>query len=381
MPGNEVLRDSGVSWGKGSKLKDELWRHVLLLLGIAAVASGVVVGAEIAKAVLTTSSLDGTISLLEERTWRFVGIVVQVAAVAVAAWAVGHQIAKQLDGSRRLQRESARFRLDIYEPLNNKVSDAVHASSGVLGISSSLANYVHTTQQGNPVPPRMSLEDVLDGHKRSHDAFIDVLGLLEAHDSLHTRFGLFRLALASGIHDLREQHQRLFNLIALRLPPRADMPQQFATQVPTKDELEKIDTTVWAYWNAEEQVCAWLADIRTDAQNEFVYLFESKAPTRQPLDPKEIVLSGVDADRQAELERYFNDETPMGRARQGHRGTSEKATQRRRGGGTACLTGRSHSDVEAGLIHRDGGSESPLNRLPVVTLWSLSRTGGQSALD
>ncbi len=82
---------------------------------------------------------------------------------------------------------------------------------------------------------------------------------------------------------------------------------------PSEAQLQKLDELVGIYKNAAEVLGWYLYDLNVELQNIFLSkLFNNKAPRRQPLDPKAIVVSTEPAAIER-LRKYFEEDTDWGR--------------------------------------------------------------------
>lgn len=115
--------------------------------------------------------------------------------------------------------------------------------------------------------------------------------------------------------------QQLLRVLAQQAP---DGQTVLYKPLPTPQMMDRIKPLAMAYEDAGMGIGSVVHDFRIEIQNVLLGdLFGRKIPKRQPLDPREIVVS-TEPEEIARLEKYFDEKTAWGRMK---RETEERVRQ------------------------------------------------------
>ena len=251
---------------------------------------------------------------------QFLGIIV---SARIIIWQVGRQSRISL----QLQKENSRenLKLQIYEVIKKhmeSVSDAVvDAGIYTFAVPSAFSNHQFMLEQGisaSPIAKRASV--FLEYDSKLHNSVTSLSRTLEGYEIVNPHLRIFRIALSSALHDLRNASAALYPELLRFLP--IDVPedriQEVGTriverQLPNEVQFANIEKLVNQYKATADDIGCYIHDLKVEAQNLFLGdLFGNRLPRRQPMDSKHKVIT-TDSRSLQELERYFEEETEHGK--------------------------------------------------------------------
>lgn len=233
----------------------------------------------------------------------------------VVVWQIGRQADHAIAQNRR--NEALKLKLKVYEEVAQICERASIAESMLASFVRSFNSNVGLVNQwkseGIPwSPPRERFPEYQRLDRAFSDAAIEVITATERWQIIDPRIDLFRYAVNSALHDVREAARDYVPFVIRAMPremPASDdgPPRLFPWQPPdvrttaglTEKMLHALD------------VCgSYFGDMHLEMQNLLLgELFGNKVPAREPLDPKYFALR---LDRYEALKAHFETQTPYG---------------------------------------------------------------------
>ena len=247
-----------------------------------------------------------------------------VGATATVVW----QLGRQHQSSLLLQRDNAKeeLKLRLHELLVQKVRRLSHANVEAAMyaymIPFDVENFQRQLVQGLHLSPiKKRAPEFSQLHAEANNALIELIQEFEAWSIAFPGLEVFQVALNAANHDAREAFTPLFTALLRVLP--LDPPENAPPNVPrplipspiSGDELAQLKKLVDRYKEAMDDIGRYVHDLTIESQNNLLSgLFERRLPPRQPIDPRLKVVT-TDPKKAEQLLRYFENETPWGKAR------------------------------------------------------------------
>lgn len=244
----------------------------------------------------------------------------------ISATMIIWQMKHQQKTSLLLQRENSReaLRLQIYQTLEKQISKvneaAIKAGGYLLLLPANIKSNAFSLAHGVKPPPLR--ERALDYNSKNYElseAIVELFYAFESYEIACPDFKIFKIALSSAQHDLREVNAKLFTELLEILP--IDLNEDDAKKtghklidkpLPDDERCQKLEALIGRYKEITTDVNSYMHDLQIDAQNKLLNkLFDNKLPPRRPLDPKYKVITTDPKDIE-ELKRYFENETAWG---------------------------------------------------------------------
>lgn len=245
----------------------------------------------------------------------------------ISATMIIWQMKHQQKISLLLQRENSReaLRLQIYQTLEKQISKvneaAINAGGYLLLLPANIKSNALSLSHGvKPSPLRERALDYNSKHNKLSDAIVKLFYAFESYEIACPDFKIFKIALSSAQHDLRDVNTKLFTELLEILP--IDLNEEDAKRtglklidkpLPDDERRQKLETLISRYKEITTDINCYMHDLQIDAQNKLLNkLFENKLPPRRPLDSKYKVITTDPKDIE-ELKRYFENETAWGK--------------------------------------------------------------------
>lgn len=226
-----------------------------------------------------------------------------------------------------LQQENSRevLRLKIYQTLDkqiNKVNDAaISAGTYLVSLPTDIENNAFSLSKGvKPSPLKQRTADYISKHQKISESIGNLFRAFESYEIACPDFMIFKIALSSAKHDLREVHKKLFEELLKILPLDVDEETSIKTglrildkPLPNEERCQKLKALIDQYRDIATDINSYMYDLRVDAQNKLLdKLFDYKLPPRKPLDTKYKVIT-TESENIKELKKYFENETAWGK--------------------------------------------------------------------
>jgi len=233
---------------------------------------------------------------------------------------ISFQVYLQHRSNLKLQKENARdkLKLTIYEKIEQKIATFYKSEiSSYLNIMQISLETALGQINNNAVPSIIdSRVNVFMLHNETtSNAAIQVCFLIEIWEIISPEFKVFRLAINSALHDLREAFSELYPHLLYYLPielPIKEQPKTVWPHLPNNQQYEIIKNKILVYLNKYNQLVGYMHDIQTVSQNILLgNLFKHRLAFRKPLDPKFIAIN-FDLQSVEEWIHYFEHETNWG---------------------------------------------------------------------
>lgn len=270
--------------------------------------------------------LESILAFLEGHQWVADPVAVVVTGL-IAASMIIWQVGRQAKSAIVLQHEASRqgLKLEVYRHFDDVLAAAItssgKAASDARTLSFNLHNTISLSRQGiMPYNVKYPAELYSDNDSRLGESIYRVLALLERYQIINPHLDLFNLAINSASHDIRNAHIEMYHEILKFIPTEAYFAKAaaagFSLQIPTDDDLQRLDYVIDKYVNATDTYGCYIHDLNIALQNEMLGdLFKNKLAPRQPLSNKHKVVT-LNPASYDDLKRYFWHETAWGKAGQ-----------------------------------------------------------------
>jgi len=253
--------------------------------------------------------------------------IITLLGFSISAMMIIWQMKHQHKNSQLLQQETSRekLRLEIYQILEKQINKvnavAVKAGGYLLLLPANIKSNAFSLSRGvKPSPLRERAMDYNSKHQKLSGEIANLFIAFESYEIACPDFKIFKIALSSSLHDLREVNSKLFTELLKILP--VDLNDEDAKRtgsriienpLPNAERCQHLAKLIGEYQELTNDITSYMHDLRIDAQNKLLNkLFENKLPPRQPLDPKYKVIT-TDPDKMEELKRYFENKTAWGK--------------------------------------------------------------------
>lgn len=244
----------------------------------------------------------------------------QIITIFAGFFVMAFQVYWQQKGNLKLQKENSReeLKLTIYEKIEQAVSsfDKAEVSSYLTLMQVYLTTTLAEIKNSRPLTMISSRTIIfMEKNDIAANAAIQIVALIESWEIISPEFKVFRLALNSALHDLRESYTELYPLLRDHLP--VDLPLEGQTKIvwpykPTVEQLFIIQDKISLYLRNYNQLVGYTYDIKILSQNVLLKnLFENELPFRKPLDPNYIAINFQEKTID-EWIYYFENETNWG---------------------------------------------------------------------
>lgn len=253
-----------------------------------------------------------------------VTIIAAAIAASIAAAMIVWQLGRQHKNAMALQSENfkSELKLKVYQELSAALASAADhigraATYGATAVVHSRIYGQQLAQGMQPSPVSDRALELMDRHGKVTNAAIAVVYVIEKYIIIHPDIDIFKMAIASAVHDATKTFQALFEFMLIYLPAEDAAAQDMQPsngRALSADELEKFDTLAQAYFNALIVLDCYLSDMRIELQMLLLGgLFANRLERRQPPDPQVKVIS-LDAPAVAHLRAHFLQETEWGKS-------------------------------------------------------------------
>lgn len=249
-----------------------------------------------------------------------VGYLIQIAAIAVAAfvvvWQVGEQFKSAIEANKK--NEAQKLKLDLYKDINKKFQSALTPTSRLMNFPASvdLAFLVYEQSIASGYKATIPAVRALELRRLNDeltDHVIDIIHLVEAWHVIDPRIEIFRTALNAAKYDFDQAFNPYFQASLTILP--IDMEPEhgegvYPWSLPDNEKRKVFKALGDNVSGAAQTIQAYINDFRDEMQNLLLgELFEGSVEPRKPIDPRHKVIT---LDKHEELNRYFTNETAWG---------------------------------------------------------------------
>ena len=230
------------------------------------------------------------------------------------------QVYWQQKGNLKLQQENSRekLKLTIYEKIDEALE--IFFKSEISTYLRLMQTYLTQTyaelkMNSNLTPINSRIPDFLKYNETSSQTAIQVCFLLESWEIVSPQFKVFRLAINSALHDLRESFAELYPLLLHYLPVDLPIEKQVKTiwpHIPNEEQLLIIQKKIANYLHNYDLLAGYMYDIKISCQNNLLgNLFQHRIEFRKPLDPKFTAIN-FDTKSIEDWISHFENETAWG---------------------------------------------------------------------
>jgi len=230
-----------------------------------------------------------------------------LAGVGLAA----HFVVKQIKFGERLK-----LKLEIYKEIL-KVAQSATDAYGALHHQVHMFMYSFISiwsnkqkYQGlNPNPPTDAVT-MINLNAEAGMKASEVLGLIENWTVIDPRVRVFHDAINVAVHEMRNAWNEVEPYIFRSTALFSLSPNPTRRHPAHKEDWKGFEAAMSKYSDAISLLDCYVADLKTEMQNELLgELFNSKSPTRVPIDPKYRAINLKDAEYWHD---YFVNDTPWG---------------------------------------------------------------------
>ena len=254
--------------------------------------------------------------------WWLGHAITAIAAVLGAlmiVWQIGRQRRNEI--AAQLENYKIGLRLQVYQEFAARLGFGSEAlgSAGMyafrvpihMQMTSSSASSVHV----QPITDRA--KSFLELDTKGQTEMADTTLLIEKYLLIHPDMDVFRMALSSAAHDLREAFHPLFAFMLDNFPVdlvTANGQQVANVKAFSPRDIEHARSLSMAYYDKAADAQSFLTDIQTELQVVFLgALFPNSPVRRAPADPSKPVLSLEPASVKS-LRQYFLKNTAWGKS-------------------------------------------------------------------
>lgn len=249
--------------------------------------------------------------------------IVTITAAVIGALAIVWQMGRQHENESRRQNENFRsgLKLQVYQEFSEQLSSASAATQSASMYAFTAPMHVEIFQSQvargfNPQPIEERALKLLELNSKCTNEVVETVFLIEKYLIVHADLELFRLALSSAAHDVREAFDPLFQFMLSHLP--MDVQSEHGPRVEnvlllSEEQRAQLKALAGQYHDAVSDLGCYLDDMRTELQMLLLsHLFPNTLARRRPADPSKKVIS-LDPELVNGLRQHFLKHTPWGK--------------------------------------------------------------------
>jgi len=226
-----------------------------------------------------------------------IGATTTVVAATIAASMVVWQISRQLQNAITQARHSEilKLQLQIYEEIvaacRKMDRSEVNLRTDIEVFPSILRVCLSYAVRGKSYStPEQRIPSLMEKKLKFEIATSQMIDVIERWQIIDSRIEVFRLALNSALHDVRNAYRPYFDFVLPLMPTEIpDGPQQgtlLPWTVPNESVIQELETISNALLGAVKKHGSYVSDFQIEMQNRLLgELVDNKIPPRKPIDP------------------------------------------------------------------------------------------------
>jgi hypothetical protein len=249
---------------------------------------------------------------------HLIAVLAAILGALMIVWQIGRQRRNEI--ASQLENFKIGLRLQVYQEFSARLSSA-SAALGSAGMYAFAApRHMEMTFVGPTRDQPSAIADrartFLDLDSAAQREIADTVILLEKYLLIHPDTDVFRMALSSVAHDMREAFHPLFVFMLEHFPIEGPSPtghQTLNVKAFTAQQVEQAHQLAMNYYGAATDAQSYVTDIQTELQFIFLgELFPNRPIRRSPADPAKKVLS-LDPAAVRSLRQHFLKNTAWGK--------------------------------------------------------------------
>ncbi len=253
----------------------------------------------------------------------WIGPLMTVLAAAIGASAIVWQMGRQHRNESLRQTENFKnqLKLEVYQEFSSKLSIASETvrDAAMYAFIAPVHFEIYASQVNGGFTPSPIAEralKLLELNAKATSDIVETLFLIEKYIIIHPDMDIFRTALSSASHDIRQSFNALFQFMLVHFP--MDVVTDGGVKVDnvlvlTPDQRVSLKMNADAYHGSMSDLGSYLDDMRTELQILLLSsLFPNNVPRRRPADPSKKVLS-LEPNAVKSLRNHFMKNTDWGK--------------------------------------------------------------------